>query len=41
VLLEQHLSPIQILGAVMVVAAVASVQRWGIPEAEVPYEATR
>jgi drug/metabolite transporter (DMT)-like permease len=41
VLLEQHLSPIQILGAVMVVAAVASVQRWGIPEAEVPFEATR
>lgn len=41
VLLAQQLSPIQILGAVMVVAAVASVQRWGIPETEVPYEATR
>jgi len=41
VLLEQRLSPIQILGAVMVVGAVASVQRWGIPEAEVPYEASR
>lgn len=41
VLLEQHLSSIQILGAVMVVMAVASVQRWGIPEAEVPYDATR
>ena len=41
VLLEQRLSPVQILGAVMVVGAVASVQRWGIPEAEVPYEASR
>lgn len=41
VLLEQRLSAIQVIGAAMVVTAVASVQRWGIAEAEVPFEATR
>jgi threonine/homoserine efflux transporter RhtA len=41
VLLEQTLAPIQILGGLLVVAAVASVQRWGLPEIEVPIEAGR
>jgi len=41
VLLDQVLSPTQIVGALMVVGAVASVQRWGIPQHEVPYEAVR
>lgn len=40
-LLDQQLSGVQIIGALMVVVAVASIQRWGIPEAEVPLEATR
>jgi drug/metabolite transporter (DMT)-like permease len=41
VLLDQRLGSIQILGGLMVVAAVASIQRWGLPEHEVPYEAAR
>ncbi|RPI26407.1 MAG: hypothetical protein EHM57_00125 [Actinobacteria bacterium] len=41
VLLDQRLSPVQILGGCMVIAAVASIQRWGIPEAEVPFEVVR
>lgn len=41
VLLQQQLSPVQIVGGLLVVAAVASVQRWGIPEVEEPFEAAR
>jgi len=41
VLLDQQLASVQILGGIMVIAAVASIQRWGLPEHEVPYEATR
>lgn len=41
VLLDQHLGSVQILGGLMVVVAVASIQRWGLPEHEVPYEAAR
>jgi drug/metabolite transporter (DMT)-like permease len=40
-LLDQQLGALQIVGALMVVAAVASIQRWGIPETEVPLEAAR
>jgi drug/metabolite transporter (DMT)-like permease len=41
VLLDQRLTAIQIVGGCMVIAAVASIQRWGIPEAEVPFEVVR
>lgn len=40
-ILDQRLSPLQIAGGLMVVAAVASIQRWGLPQHEVPYEAAR
>jgi drug/metabolite transporter (DMT)-like permease len=36
ILLSQTLDPIQWLGVVVVVAAVASVQRWGLPDAHPP-----
>jgi drug/metabolite transporter (DMT)-like permease len=41
VLLEQHLSGVQIVGGVMVLLAVASIQRWGLPRREVPLDAAR
>lgn len=41
ILLEQRLGALQILGGLMVVTAVASIQRWGLPRHEVPYEAVR
>ncbi|MFQ5966661.1 MAG: DMT family transporter [Acidimicrobiia bacterium] len=41
VLLEQILEPIQIIGGLLVIAAVASVQRWGLPQIEVPIDAGR
>lgn len=41
VLLEQVLSPIQVIGGLLVLAAVASIQRWGIAEVETPFEAAR
>jgi drug/metabolite transporter (DMT)-like permease len=41
ILLEQRLGALQILGGMMVVIAVASIQRWGLPRHEVPYEAVR
>ena len=41
VLLDQALAPVQIAGGLMVLAAVASIQRWGIPEVESPLEAAR
>jgi drug/metabolite transporter (DMT)-like permease len=41
VLLEQRLSVIQIIGALLVLVAVASIQRWGIAEVEAPFEAAR
>ena len=41
VLLSQQLSAIQIIGGLLVLAAVASIQRWGIPEVEAPFEAAR
>ena len=41
ILLDQQLDPIQIVGGTMVIVAVASIQRWGIPEAEVPFEVVR
>ena len=41
VLLDQQLSAIQILGALLVLVAVASIQRWGIAEVETPFEAAR
>ena len=40
-LLEQVLDPIQILGGLLVVGAVASVQRWGLPAIEVPIDVGR
>ncbi len=36
ILLSQTLEPVQWLGVVVVVAAVASVQRWGLPDAHPP-----
>jgi drug/metabolite transporter (DMT)-like permease len=39
VLLDQRLDTAQIIGGLMVVVAVASIQRWGLPEA--PYDAAR
>ena len=41
VLIDQRLGAVQILGGLMVVVAVASIQRWGLPEREVPYEVAR
>ncbi len=41
VLIDQRLGGLQILGGLMVVVAVASIQRWGLPEHEVPYEVAR
>jgi drug/metabolite transporter (DMT)-like permease len=41
VLLDQRLSVIQIIGALLVLVAVASIQRWGIAEVEAPFEAAR
>ena len=41
VLLDQRLGAVQIAGGLMVVIAVASIQRWGLPEAEVPFEVAR
>ena len=41
IMLSQKLSALQIVGGLMVVVAVASIQRWGLPEHEVPYEAVR
>jgi len=41
VLLDQQLSTVQIFGALLVVGAVASIQRWGIADVEVPFEAAR
>jgi len=41
VLLDQHLSVVQIVGALLVVLAVASIQRWGIAGVEAPFEAAR
>ena len=41
IMLSQELSALQIVGGLMVVVAVASIQRWGLPEHEVPYEAAR
>jgi len=41
VMLSQALRPLQIVGGLMVVAAVASIQRWGLPRHEVPYDAVR
>ena len=41
VLLSQQLAPVQIVGGLLVLAAVASIQRWGIPDVEAPLEAAR
>ena len=41
VLLEQQLSTAQIVGGLLVLMAVASIQRWGIAEIETPFEAAR
>lgn len=41
ILLDQTLRPLQIFGGLMVVAAVGSIQRWGLPRREVPYEVAR
>ncbi len=41
ILLEQRLEPLQVVGGLMVVVAVASIQRWGLPTHEVPYDAVR
>ncbi len=41
IMLSQALSPPQIVGGLMVVIAVASIQRWGLPDHEIPYEAAR
>jgi drug/metabolite transporter (DMT)-like permease len=41
VLLGQALSPVQAVGGLLVVGAVASIQRWGIPDIETPIEAAR
>lgn len=39
IMLDQRLDTAQIIGGLMVVAAVASIQQWGLPEA--PYDAAR
>ena len=41
IMLNQQLSALQVVGGLMVVVAVASIQRWGLPQHEVPYEAAR
>jgi len=41
IMLEQRLGALQILGGLMVVVSVASIQRWGLPRHEVPYESAR
>jgi len=41
IMLDQTLDPLQIVGGLMVVVAVASIQRWGLPRHEIPYEAVR
>ena len=41
VLLSQRPAPVQIVGGLLVLAAVASIQRWGIPDVETPFEAAR
>lgn len=41
VFLAQSLAPIQIAGGLIVVAAVAVLQRWGVADIEVPLEAAR
>jgi len=41
VLLDQGLARVQIVGGLLVLFAVASIQRWGIPEMESPFEAAR
>ncbi len=41
VLLGQYLSPVQIIGGLLVLVAVASIQRWGIADVETPLEAAR
>ena len=41
VLLGQHLSAVQIIGGLLVLIAVASIQRWGIADVETPLEAAR
>lgn len=41
VLLDQQLSAIQIIGGLLVLVAVASIQRWGIGQVETPLEAAR
>lgn len=41
IMLNQQLTGLQMVGGLMVVVAVASIQRWGLPEHEVPYEAAR
>jgi drug/metabolite transporter (DMT)-like permease len=40
-LLGQSLSAVQVTGGLLVIAAVASIQRWGIPDIETPMEAAR
>lgn len=40
-LLEQHLSPVQMVGGAMVLVAAALVQRWGASDVEIPLEPTR
>jgi drug/metabolite transporter (DMT)-like permease len=40
-LLGQVLSAVQIVGGLLVLAAVASIQRWGITPVEAPFEAAR
>lgn len=41
VMLDQTLSPLQIVGGLMVVAAVASIQARGLPRHEIPFDAAR
>ncbi len=41
ILIDQRLDSVQIVGGLMVVAAVASIQRWGLPDHEVPYDVVR
>lgn len=41
ILLDQSLAAMQIVGGLMVVAAVASIQRWGMAGTEVPLEVVR
>ncbi|MDJ0498211.1 MAG: EamA family transporter, partial [Acidimicrobiia bacterium] len=39
IMLDQRLGAAQMVGGLMVVVAVASIQQWGLPEA--PYDAVR